>query len=56
MTLVSWNSVCQPKSNCGLSLRYLKDHNTSFVMKVGFNIVSNSNALWVQVLQSKYGL
>ncbi|KAA3481303.1 reverse transcriptase [Gossypium australe] len=53
-SLVSWDSVCQPKSHGGLRLRQLKDHNTSFMMKVGFNIISNTNALWIQVLRSKY--
>ncbi|XP_017628982.1 uncharacterized protein LOC108471956 [Gossypium arboreum] len=43
--LVNWDSVCQPKSHGGLGLRQLKDHNTSFMMKVGFNIISNTNAL-----------
>ncbi|KAH1123201.1 hypothetical protein J1N35_006361 [Gossypium stocksii] len=32
--LVSWDSVCQPKSRGGLGLRQLKDHNISFIMKV----------------------
>ncbi|KAH1072825.1 hypothetical protein J1N35_025153 [Gossypium stocksii] len=27
----------------------------SFLMKIGFNLVSNSNALWVCVLRSRYG-
>ncbi|KAA3474605.1 RNA-directed DNA polymerase (Reverse transcriptase) [Gossypium australe] len=35
MALVSWDSVCQPKSNGDLGLKLLKDHNTSFMMKVG---------------------
>ncbi|MBA0704234.1 hypothetical protein Golax_016504 [Gossypium laxum] len=52
VALVSWNSVCQPRAHGGLGLRHLKDHNTSFMMNVGFNIVSNVNALWVWVLQT----
>lgn len=47
MTLVSWDSTCQPKENGGLGLRHLRDHNTSFMMKIGFHIVTNPNALWV---------
>ncbi|MBA0601268.1 hypothetical protein Gorai_004449, partial [Gossypium raimondii] len=47
VALVSWDLVCQPKSHGGLGLRHLEDHNTSFMINVGFNIVSNVNALWV---------
>ncbi|KAH1065107.1 hypothetical protein J1N35_030094 [Gossypium stocksii] len=54
VALISWDSVCQPKSHGGLSLRHLEDHNTSFMMKMGFNIVSNVNVLWVRVIRSKY--
>lgn len=56
ITLVSWDSVCQLKTHGGLGLRYLKDHDTSFMMKVGFNVKSNGDALWVWVLRSKYGV
>ncbi|KAH1082724.1 hypothetical protein J1N35_022485 [Gossypium stocksii] len=54
MTLVSWDSVCQPKPYGGLDLRQLKDYKTPFMMNIGFNIISNVNALWIQVLWSKY--
>ncbi|MBA0763079.1 hypothetical protein Gotri_012596 [Gossypium trilobum] len=33
------------------STRHLKDLNTSFMMKVGFSIISNVNSLWVRVLR-----
>lgn len=56
IALVSWDLICQPKLHDGLGLRHLKDHNTSFMMKVRFNIVSNSMAFWVWVLRSKYGV
>ncbi|XP_016743202.1 uncharacterized protein [Gossypium hirsutum] len=56
VALVTWDSVCQPKSYGGLGLKQLKDHNTSFMMKMGFDIISNINALWVWVLRSKYGI
>lgn len=45
MALFSWGSICQPKLYGGLGLRHLKDHNTSFMMKIDFSIVSNSTAL-----------
>lgn len=53
MELVSWEFVCQPRS-WGHGFRRLEDQNTSFLMKLGSNVVSNSNALWVHVLKSKY--
>ncbi|KAK5784519.1 hypothetical protein PVK06_039043 [Gossypium arboreum] len=33
MTLVSWDSVCQPRVHGGLGLRHSMEHNTSFMMK-----------------------
>ncbi|KAA3486848.1 Retrovirus-related Pol polyprotein LINE-1 [Gossypium australe] len=54
MALVSWESVCQPKHHGGLGLRKLEDHNTSFMMKMGFNIVLNASTIGIQVLQTKY--
>ncbi|MBA0621031.1 hypothetical protein Godav_006685, partial [Gossypium davidsonii] len=56
MALVSWESVCQPRSCGGLGFRQLRDQNTSFMLKLDYNIVSTSNALWVRVLRSKYSM
>lgn len=47
MMLVSWEPICQPRSCRGFGIRRLKNQNTSFLMKLGFNIVSNSNTLWI---------
>ncbi|KAA3487341.1 reverse transcriptase [Gossypium australe] len=55
MALVGWDTICQPRARGGLGLRKLNDQNSSFFMKIGFSLVSNSDMLWVRVLRSKYG-
>lgn len=42
--------------NRGLGIRKLEDHNTSFLLKLGFHLITKEKALWVQVLRSKYKL
>lgn len=54
ISLVGWDFICQSKGYSGLGLRKLRDQNISFLMKLGFKIVSDREALWVQVLRSKY--
>ncbi|KAH1130409.1 hypothetical protein J1N35_001787 [Gossypium stocksii] len=56
IALVSWDLLCQPKSNGGLGLRSLQNHNTSFMMKLGFKLLTDESSLWVKVLRSKYGV
>ncbi|KAH1098440.1 hypothetical protein J1N35_015361 [Gossypium stocksii] len=43
-----------PRARGGLGLRFLEDHNKSFLMKIGFSLVSKKDMLWVHVLRSKY--
>ncbi|KAK5777246.1 hypothetical protein PVK06_045213 [Gossypium arboreum] len=56
IALVSWDSICQPKLNGGLGIRSLCDQNTSFMMKLGFKLLTDCSSLWVKVLRSKYGV
>lgn len=37
-------------------MRQLRDQNTAFLMKLGYNIVATTDALWVRVICSKYGM
>ncbi|KAH1097425.1 hypothetical protein J1N35_014346 [Gossypium stocksii] len=54
VSLVGWDSICQPWARGGLGLTHLDKQNKSFLMKIGFSLVSKSDALWVHVLRSKY--
>lgn len=45
--------MCQPHEHEGLGIRHLEDQNTSFLLKIGFNLVMKDNALWVKVLRAK---
>lgn len=38
------------------SIRHLKTQNEAFLLKIGFNLVTNDKALWVNVLKAKYGM
>ncbi|KAH1098233.1 hypothetical protein J1N35_015154 [Gossypium stocksii] len=56
IALVKWNDICQPKIHGGLGLRRLEDQNKAFMMKIGYKLITKPEALWVQVLISKYGM
>lgn len=50
--LVKWKDCCQPLANGGIGLRRLREQNGSFFffVKLGFNLLTNKNSLWVNVL------
>ncbi|CAN1162974.1 Putative ribonuclease H protein At1g65750 [Linum perenne] len=52
--LISWEQICKPKSMGGLGLRLARHLNTTFMAKFAFLFLQKSEALWVQVLQTKY--
>ncbi|CAN1303407.1 Putative ribonuclease H protein At1g65750 [Linum perenne] len=56
MHLISWEQICKPKSKGGLGLRSARHLNMTFMCKLAFLFVQQSEALWVQVLQTKYFL
>lgn len=53
--LVSWRVVTQPKNIGGLVIRAAKDMNMAFMAKLGWQIATNKESLWVKVFTSKYG-
>ncbi|KAA3467341.1 endonuclease/exonuclease/phosphatase family protein [Gossypium australe] len=46
VALVSWSDVCRPVDKGGLGIRQLHDQNVLFLLKLGFNLVTNTDALW----------
>ncbi|XP_031103194.1 uncharacterized protein LOC116006838 [Ipomoea triloba] len=52
--LVCWADVIKAKNEGGLGLRSAKEMNIAFMAKLGWQIATNSDSLWVQVLKEKY--
>lgn len=55
LALVGWDNICQPISRGDLGFCHLHDQNNSFLLKIGFNLITKDDALWVRILLSKYG-
>ena len=56
MSMVGWDKICMPKNHGGLGFTKLDGMNHELLMKLTWEVVSNSNKLWVKVFCSKYGL
>ena len=56
MSMVGWDKVCMPKNHGGLGFKKIDEMNQALLMKLSWEVVSNSDKLWVKVLCSKYGL
>ncbi|PON91060.1 RNA-directed DNA polymerase (reverse transcriptase)-related family protein [Trema orientale] len=52
--LRAWDHICKPKTSGGLGLCRIADYNRAFLVKWAWLLNSGSNALWAQVLRSKY--
>lgn len=50
----AWTSICQPKEKGGLGIRRMFDVNQAMVAKLGWQVLSNADCLWLQVLRAKY--
>ncbi|KAH1064453.1 hypothetical protein J1N35_029440 [Gossypium stocksii] len=56
MALVGWDDIYQPNIHGGLGFHHLEDQNKAFMLKIGYNLITKSEVLWVQVLRAKYGV
>lgn len=52
--LSAWRTVCSPKQSGGLGFRLCKASNEAFMTKLAWDILVNSNKIWVQLIRSKY--
>lgn len=53
--LVAWDVVCTPKTRGGLGIRHASYYNQAYLMKLGWNLSTRREDLWVKVVRNKYG-
>ena len=54
LSLKAWDSICSPKALGGLGIRKIRDVNLALISKLGWQLLNNSNSLWVSQMQGKY--
>ncbi|KAL4289599.1 hypothetical protein GQ457_14G017960 [Hibiscus cannabinus] len=52
--LITWDTAKQPINWGGIGFKNLYQQNQAFLMKIGFQLLTNTEALWVCVLKAKY--
>lgn len=52
--LKSWTSVATPRAAGGLGLRKFHEINLAFVVKLGWQVVSGKQNLWVPLIRARY--
>ena len=52
--LKSWDSICTPKNVGGLGIKKIADMNQAFVTKMTWDVVNNSDKMWVIAFKKKY--
>lgn len=53
--LIGWKTICSPKEEGGLGFRDLKILNKAYMLKLGWQLISQPNKLWVRIMKAKYG-
>ena len=54
MSMIAWSKICMPWDEGGLGVRDITIFNEALIMKVVWQIASNSDRLWVAVVRAKY--
>jgi hypothetical protein len=54
LSLKSWDSLCLPKAIGGLGFRKLKDVNLALISKLGRNLHTNLDSMWMAQMRGKY--
>nr|KYP64348.1 Putative ribonuclease H protein At1g65750 family [Cajanus cajan] len=52
--IISWNTIFQPKNQGGLGMKSASQLNIAFLMKGLWNLCTQKESLWVQVIREKY--
>lgn len=52
--LISWSKICLPKAKGSLGFRSLRVLNKAYMMKLAWNLVEDSDKLWVRIVRAKY--
>lgn len=51
---IAWERVCLPKEQGGLNVRDTRKVNLALLAKLGWQILSNKNSLWIEAVKKKY--
>jgi hypothetical protein len=54
LSLKAWGSLCKPKEMGGLGLRRMREVNLALISKLGWNLLNNTDLMWVSQLHCKY--
>lgn len=54
LALRSWDRICIPKSTGGLGLRRTRDVNMAFITKLGWQLCTELERMWVKLIWSRY--